>query len=167
MRNPNNVFFTVGFLIWALGGWVISFLCFSPVTMPETIELNRELLLVWGSVMLKVVAVWGLIGGVLGVIIHQLFINRSEYEHRTFLLPGFDGPGLTLAMRNAMIQGTFLGLVFAFFASFFLLPLLANNLIVVVGPIRILFSLLVVIFTTPSILNFSLRFSVKQNTRRY
>lgn len=178
--RPKLTFFLIGLVLWVLGGCVVAMMCFQPTVpldvMKENKELATEISKAWGMVMLKMVVIWALAGGILGVVISQLFITRPEYEHfsRAPRHPGipkmswwFSGPK-TMAEMSAGFQGWILGAIVGVCGTVFILPLLQNDLIMVKGLfIRIIFGVIQTLIVTVPILPFSLRILSKKYERRY
>lgn len=177
--TPILVFFLVGLSLWALGGWINGMICFQPTVPLELIKNNKELATeitsAWLMLQLKLTAIWALAGGILGVVISQLFIARPEYEHfsRTPKLPGipempgFSGPK-TMAEINAGFQGWILGVIIGVCATVFILPLLQSEFFVVRQSFtRIIFCVIQTLIVTVPILPFSLGILSKMIKRRY
>jgi len=171
--RPEPTFFLIGLALWALGGCMIVMICFQPTIPLEAIKENKELTTeisnIWAVIMLKAVVIWALAGGILGVIISQLFIDRPEYEHFSPALrssvPGmslFSGPK-TIAEIMAGFQGWILGVIIGVCGAVFILPLLQSELIVVKQLfIRIIFGAIQTLIVTVPILPFSLRILSKR-----
>jgi len=180
--RPKLTFFLVGLFLWALGGWIVAAACFQPVTplaygldvMKENKELAKEIMNTWGVVMVKVIIIWALAGGILGIVIYQLFIARPVYEHfisapKPAGMPemlGFSGPE-TMAEISAGLQGWILGLIMGVCGTVFILPLLQNELIAVKQlSIRIIFGIIQTLIVTVPILPFSLRILRMKSERK-
>lgn len=179
--NPVLVFFLTGLVLWALGGFLAAMVCFQPAVPLEMIQKDKELAIevsnALGATMLKIAVLWGLIGGILGVVICYLFIARPQYEHffsaprpqGMIDMPGFlSGPQTTMAEINAGLQSWVLGTIIGVCGTVFILPLLQSELVVVNKlEVRIIFGVIQTLIVTVPILPFSLWITIKRHRRRY
>jgi len=177
--KATGVFFLTGLVLWISGGWLASIVCFQPIIPHEVMAENKELAIevinAWGMVTLKVVIIWALTGGILGVVISRLFMARPGYEHFSPTprpegmpkMPGFLSGPKTMAEIYAGFQGLILGVIIGVCGTVFILPLLETELIVVKQlSIRIIFGLIATLIITVPILPFSLGILKKIYERR-
>ena len=176
--RPKFTFFMTGFVLWALVGGMIAMICFQPVVPLEELGKNKELATKvsndWSSIMAKTAIIWALAGGILGVIISQLFMARPQHEHFSRVpklsgmpeMPGLGSGPKTMAEIIAGFQSWILGAILGVCGTVFILPILESELIIAKSlSIRIIFGLIQTVIATVPILPFSLRILSKKYER--
>ena len=166
---PRIIFFLTGFFLWALGGAIVTMAGYEPTVPIQALEGNKELATQvssnWGAITSRVVPIWAAAGGILGLIICQLFLWRPSHEHYTRAPLAFEGSGMpgprsgpkTMAEVNTTLQAWIIGTIIGICGIIYVLPEFQNELLVVRGTtMRIILGLILSLSTTVPILPFSL-----------
>jgi hypothetical protein len=167
--RPKLTFFLTGLKYWALNGALVAMTCFKPTGLLSAVSGNKEfateIYTAWILLILKTGIIWALAGGILGIVISQMFISRPHYEHADviFTPPELAGPAgmsgpKTLAEINTGFRAWVLGVVLGVCGVVFVLPLMQNEYCIVGSlPIRLLIgsinSLLMTVLILPSALS--------------
>ncbi len=129
------VFFLTGAVLWMVGSFIIALACFDATLSAEQIARNKELanrvMVTWASITGRTAGIWAISGGILGVVICALFMNRPGDEFRPLVpgpLPRFAGVRRpeTMAEIKAGFQGTALGLIIGVCGAVFIPPMIQD-----------------------------------------